>query len=523
MYRPGNKIFTLWICLSAAYVALLPQFYQVFDAGNRYTMLWSRTYHVTILCSIALLALLYFIARTVIAIVGNRFGWSRWADFFCLLWMVFLCLRTVSALLVRLETLPPGILHLLWNPWFKLVLYFLLPVPLLILYMKKAKRMLKSLFVGLSILLVLFVVRSAGWTTFEKYNATIDEGGAARKITDGRNILIFFMDEWSFERTFGEKGWEDEYPALASLLKESTLYTQAYTLGGETRVSIPRFLFSNDAEFMRKTFQEVHHFNEKGLRHEGKTLFDLVPDDWLRMAIGFTINYPILLEGKTDLSLRFESENVRRTFRGEFRHLMLSQFSFLRYFGIEYEDAVNPDWYPQMEIHDYAMEVIHGQTCNLLGFFHYAWPHYPYIWTRAGRKPGRISASAVKEHTVDNYMGNLAYMDIVVGEICQALRQSGRWENSLVIFTSDHNWRFDPLLPESRADIEDPNPISIWKHVPLIIKYPGQKTGLIQSKHRVIQGNVARLITAYVEGSPLPEDNDWLQMEGQDARTEQAK
>ncbi len=503
----------LWLCLSAAFVALLPQFYLVYSASNRYTMLWSRTYHLAILCATLVLAVLFLAAQRTLTAVARRLRHPAWADALCLIWLVFIGLRTLSALLVHLDNLPPPMLQLLWSPWTKLVLYVVLPVPLILRFPAGAKHSLHRLYTALSLLLAFFLLTSPTWTTFEKYDARLDEQAAARKTASGRNFLIFIMDEWSFERTFGAADWRERFPAVAALADQSTLYTQAYSLGGETRVSLPRLLFSNDPDFLRKSFHEVYSFNEKGLRHDGPALFDLVPDTWLRLAIGFTLNYPVILAGKTDLALRFESENVRRTFRGEFRHLVLSQFSFLRILGVRFDYVVDPDWYPQMEVHQFALEVLRNHTANMLGYFHYGWPHYPYIWNRAGRKSGRISPEAAKAHTVENYMDNLDYMDVVIGQICQALRDCGRWDDSVIIFTSDHNWRFDPARPKSWSDLEDPNPVSEWKHVPLMIKYPGQTAGRVDAEHRVTAGQFYRLLRAYADGQPLAPDNDLLNMD----------
>jgi hypothetical protein len=510
--RRSRTLVHLWICLSAAYVALLPQFYLIFDSANRYTLLWSRAYHLAIFSSIALLAILFFVARTGLQHLAARFDHESRADAIAMLWLFFIGFRTISSLLIRLETLPSPVASLLWSPWTKLVLYVLVPAPFLLLHPEKTKRVLKRLYIALSILPMFFIFQSTRWTTFEKYDASIDEASAATKTESGRNFLIFVMDEWSFDRTFGEAGWEENFPALATLLEESTLYTQAYSLGGETRVAIPRLFFSNDDAFMRKTFREVFDFNESGKPYFGNSLVDLVPERWLRIAAGFTINYPVLLEGKTDLALRFESENVRRTFRGEFRHLMLSQFSFLRIVGIRFDYVIDPDWYPQMEVHEFAMDVLRGHRADLFGFFHYGWPHYPYIWNRQGRKPGKISAAAARDHTVENYVDNLAYLDVVVDEICGALRESGRWDDSLVVFTSDHTWRFDPAKPHSWSDIEDPDPTAAWKHVPMIVKYPGRQAGRIESEAIVSHGGLHRLLDAYVQGRDLQDGTELLRL-----------
>lgn len=61
MKNPISRSFfrDMGLCLAVAYVALLPQFYLVYDKGNRFSLDWSKTVRASILISIALLAAAY--------------------------------------------------------------------------------------------------------------------------------------------------------------------------------------------------------------------------------------------------------------------------------------------------------------------------------------------------------------------------------------------------------------------------------------------------------------------------------
>jgi hypothetical protein len=525
--NPGKSILLAgWLCLSAAFMALLPKFYMVFDSGNRYSLLWSNAYHWAILSAIALLAALFFAAQFALRRLGQRFGLTRWAEALCMLWLIFVGVRTVFALLVQLGTLPHTMMELLWNPWFKLVFYVVLPVPMLVLWPSAAKQGLKRLYAGLSVLCVLFVVQSTFWVKYEKYDATLDGGAASKKTADGRNFLVFILDGWSYERTFGEPNWGEKFPAISNLLNEATLYAKAYSLGAETWVSIPRFLFSNDHDFLKKTYQETIDFNLEGAQHQGQSIFDIVPDNWMRLAIGTFINYDVIIPRGVDVALKFEGPNVRRTYKKTLENLIQSQFAFLRIVGVRFEYVGDPEWFPQMEIHQYTMETLRANQANVFGVFHYCWPHWPYIWDRQGRKPGIAPESAAAEvQSVENYMDNLGYMDTVVGEVCAGLKECGKWENSVVVFTSDHTWRFDPAISnrwtydsrtgEDRARMiqEDANPTQELKHVPMIIKLPGQKSGKVVDSEVVTHGNVFRLLEAYLRGDDLSDASALLRLD----------
>jgi hypothetical protein len=69
--------------------------------------------------------------------------------------------------------------------------------------------------------------------------------------------------------------------------------------------------------------------------------------------------------------------------------------------------------------------------------------------------------------TPDDYHLNLRHLDQVLGHIVDTLRAAGRFDNALVIVTSDHSWRYEPSLPK-------PAPPDLVRHVPLLIKTPGQ-------------------------------------------------
>jgi hypothetical protein len=68
------------------------------------------------------------------------------------------------------------------------------------------------------------------------------------------------------------------------------------------------------------------------------------------------------------------------------------------------------------------------------------------------------------------YLRQLVYFDRVVGELMERLKRAGKYEDALIILTSDHSWRFDPdtkLATQARR----------W--VPLLVKLPGQTRGCV--------------------------------------------
>jgi hypothetical protein len=117
------------------------------------------------------------------------------------------------------------------------------------------------------------------------------------------------------------------------------------------------------------------------------------------------------------------------------------------------------------EIHRLAKHIILSIPQPSLAVFHYPVPHRPFVFDGSGVRDTPI----LDKRSEEGYAGNLAYMDVLVGEVIEALRQAGRFNRSWLILASDHTWRVDPQLASDPSQEE-------LTHVPLIIKRPWQDT-----------------------------------------------
>ena len=99
-----------------------------------------------------------------------------------------------------------------------------------------------------------------------------------------------------------------------------------------------------------------------------------------------------------------------------------------------------------------------------------------------------------KTDEFSNYYGNLAYLDEKIGEIISILKASNNYDDSLIISTSDHSWRFDPDY-----DKEEWQWIFEKLHVPLYIKLPGQTHAMeIDSPFKTFK--LGSFINDYLDG-----------------------
>ena len=73
---------------------------------------------------------------------------------------------------------------------------------------------------------------------------------------------------------------------------------------------------------------------------------------------------------------------------------------------------------------------------------------------------------------VQDYQRHLRYQDKLVGQIVEHLKATGKYDDALIVLTADHGWREDPQIPR-QGWLQDVQ----YRKVPLLLKFPGQKTG----------------------------------------------
>lgn len=77
---------------------------------------------------------------------------------------------------------------------------------------------------------------------------------------------------------------------------------------------------------------------------------------------------------------------------------------------------------------------------------------------------------------IGGYYASVAYMDAQVGKVMTALRESGKADNTIVVFTSDHGYHLGEHDFWAKVSLRDES-----SQVPLIIKVPGKDPGVCNS------------------------------------------
>jgi choline-sulfatase len=130
----------------------------------------------------------------------------------------------------------------------------------------------------------------------------------------------------------------------------------------------------------------------------------------------------------------------------------------------QYFDQLRPgaDRAPGDEVVAQAIDWIKGKPKSF-AWVHLYDPHAPY------RPPGRYAT----EYAGRPYDGTVAWTDELVGRLVDALRQTGRLDDTLLVVTSDHG----EALGEHGEDVHGYFVYEATLRVPLIIRGPGVKAG----------------------------------------------
>jgi arylsulfatase A-like enzyme len=105
----------------------------------------------------------------------------------------------------------------------------------------------------------------------------------------------------------------------------------------------------------------------------------------------------------------------------------------------------------------YAKSAVANPELDLV-FIHLPVPHLPRLYDRRQRK-----MIGPRRHQSSDYLDNLALADRTIGELRASMENTGLWDRTAVIVTSDHSFRESREL-DGKRDFR----------VPFIVKLPGK-------------------------------------------------
>ncbi|MEV4624660.1 sulfatase-like hydrolase/transferase [Micromonospora sp. NPDC049523] len=122
-----------------------------------------------------------------------------------------------------------------------------------------------------------------------------------------------------------------------------------------------------------------------------------------------------------------------------------------------------------------------------LHFLHLLMPHTPWNYLPSGMRydspPGMPNdGDGWVELARQRHLLQLGYTDRLIGETLRTLRESGLYDDALVVVTADHGLSFTPgVQGRGRASIDRAPGEVAW--VPLFVKEPGQRDGRVDDRN----------------------------------------
>lgn len=287
------------------------------------------------------------------------------------------------------------------------------------------------------------------------------------------HVIWIIFDELEENMLFDNRPDWLQLPEFDRLSRESVTATRAYPPNGFTFFSIPSLMTGNLVSEARPTAA-----NELAL-----TLLDGAKVDWSKSesvfsqarAEGFTTGlagwfhpYCRVIGSELDecswepavdnVNPAIDELTIPRAMLIWTRMTIFRIPLVFRLFQINYERARS-----QEHVEEYDRILAHAKDLLRddinLKFLHFPVPHQPWIYDAKSKS---LSTSAGGD-----YANNLALADRTLGEIRRVLEQEWRWDNSVVLVTSDHWWRQAPLV-NGRRD----------HRIPFILKLSGQKSAV---------------------------------------------
>ena len=272
-------------------------------------------------------------------------------------------------------------------------------------------------------------------------------------LLDRPDILVIILDA-ARGRQFGFAGYSrDTTPHLDQLAAESMVFTQAYSECSTTSCSIPNLISGVP-------------FLNVGTVFKGRQ----IPDEVTTLA-----EYLKPLGYRTaGLSGNPNNSPARNSHQGF--------DSFKKIWGAHGQSVQ-------------AIEIIESQPADepLFLQLHYLPPHPPYrpapqfdlfsdpdyegpVEAKMRLRPYSLGRKTLTPKDVVQLMalydGNLRMADHAIGEVLTAMKETGRWENTMVLMTSDHGEAFEEhgVFSHNSTVFEE------MIHVPFILRLPGGAT-----------------------------------------------
>ena len=288
------------------------------------------------------------------------------------------------------------------------------------------------------------------------------------KAEPSERVIWIIFDELDYRLTFVDRPRDLPLPVFDSIAHQGVFAVNAYPPGHQTIYSVPSLLTGRKVSKVK-----VANYNSLMLTFEdepnkmqrwgsGPNIFRELRGMGVKTAlVGWYNPYPRIFGNDIDFCY-YEPYGYETRSSGEKVTLkniianMIFQFSNFSPYSQRLQ-AINS----YTKILEKSVAVLHDQQYGFI-FLHLPVPHEPYVYEN---KTGNWVLKNFRP--LDGYFANLALADKTLGELRAVLKETGSWDKSHIIISSDHWFRLSGNLTHKES-----------LKVPYIIKLAQQQTGL---------------------------------------------
>jgi sulfatase-like protein len=335
---------------------------------------------------------------------------------------------------------------------------------------------------------------TATWSTAAETDPQISPPipSETKAATPQTPIFIFVFDEWSYDRTTHDGRFDPEFVNMQALGDESFNFRQAWSFSSRSMHSLPALIYQNDKRIeigAGLTFWKETKDKPSVPTPQVPSIFSQPKDlKYFTALQGIYLPYKRILGDQLDycrsqVVLPKGDRLLERMAITAIRNM--SWWTDRLTWGVRgrLEAKLQSErWYVlSNRLLDESLRLIDRSPKGTIAFFHWSLPHGPFVFNPDGSYHGQYPRGGMLAGlggaSVEDYRRHLLYQDVVIGRLIEHLKASGKYDEALLIFTSDHSWRPDPLYPEPNWKIDPAR-----RRVPLLVKFPGQKQGQVIDK-----------------------------------------
>jgi hypothetical protein len=262
-------------------------------------------------------------------------------------------------------------------------------------------------------------------------------------------LLVWIVfDELSYDQLFQHRAPGLALPNFDALRAQSTLFTNAQSIGIHTVKVLPSLLTGSLVDGIRYTFSNrlwVHHADESGrqLIDGASSVFgDAVQSGWRTAAVGWYNPYCSLYAPDIQ-NCYWTDHDMQDGPMSQSATLTANIASPLQQLAVELitparadRDLCNYDLrlrhLTQIDLQQHALQLLRADQADFV-FLHLSLPHSPNTWSRA--------QNGFTTRCGSSYLDNLALTDRALGQLLAILQSSPRWSQTALIVQGDHGWR----------------------------------------------------------------------------------